>query len=162
MIAYHMSPVLHPAGTILKGNGRPKVEPTVEEALERFRPAAHLDRLNSVYSRETTDFTKLGLDSGYIYRVAIRGDYQRHDTVWLGLLQLAYLKIKHAKTDQLIVQNWPDWTDDYVRSTSTQYWAGSASDKPLWELLSVEAEVEAQLSDALVKATATKGGWRSS
>jgi hypothetical protein len=40
MHAYHMSPALHPVGIILKGNGSPKVEPKIEDALERFRPKA--------------------------------------------------------------------------------------------------------------------------
>jgi len=162
MIAYHMSPVLHPVGKILTGNGRPKVEREIEEALERFRPKAYLDHLNSVYSRETTDFTMLGLDGGYIYRVAIRGDYQRHDAGWVGQLQLAHLKPKYAKTYQHVRNQWPDWTDDFVAATSTNYWTGVESNEPVWELLSVEAGVEAQLSNTPVMAAATKGGWRPS
>ena len=156
--AYHISPILHPVGTILKGNGRPKVEPTIEEALERFRPEPYVSRLNSVYSRETTDFSMLGLDSGYTYRVTIRWDCQRHDARWIGLLQQAYLKPKVVKTYLLVVQHWPDWTGDFVEAVSAKYWAGVASGEPLWELLSTEAEVEAQLSNTPVNATATKGG----
>ena len=160
MHAYHMSPALHPRGIILKGNGSPKVEPKIEDALERFRPKACLSRLDSIYSRETPDFGMLGLDSGYIYRVVIRVDCQRHDARWVGWLQQAYLKPKVAKNYPLGARKWPDWTDDFVAATSAKYWAGVASDEPLWELLSPEAEVEARLSDTPVKATATKGGWR--
>jgi hypothetical protein len=160
MRAYHMSSRIHPVGTILTGNGRPKVAPDIEAELERLRPAACVSRLDSVYSRETPDFRMLGLDNGYVYRIVIHGDCQRHDARWIGFLQQAHLKRKHTRSHQSIAVQWPDWTDMFVALACTNYWTAVKSDEPLWELLSNEAEVEAQLSDVPINAECTKGGWR--
>src|ERR1700722_3375610 len=59
----------------------------------------------------------LGLDTGYIYRVAIRVDCRRHVARWVGWLQQAYLKPKVAKIYPLRARKWPDWTDDFVAAT---------------------------------------------
>ena len=159
MRAYHMSPILHPVGRVLTGNGRPKVEPEIEKALESCRPTACLSRLDSVYSREVPDFRMLGIQEGYIYRVTIHGECQRHDARWVGWLQQAHLKPKVLKTYPEGAKGWPDWTDDFVAATCAKYWAAVPSREPLWELLSREAAVEAQLSETPITVAATKDGW---
>lgn len=158
--AFHMSPTLHPIGRVLKGNGRPKVSEQIEQALESFRPSDCLSRLDSVFSREVPDFTMLGLDGGYIYRVEPRGVSRRHDARWIGLLQQAELKTKYASAyPNSIAKSWPDWTDDFVARACSGYWSGAASEQPLWEILSPEAEVAAQLSDVPMSADSTRDGW---
>lgn len=158
MEAYHMSSIDHPVGRILHGNGRAKVAVEIEEALERHRPPDCLDRLNSVYSMETPDFSMLGLNAGYIFKVEIDHDFQRHDAYWIGQLQLAHLKPKY-RGRPYVSAKWPDWTEDFVADCCTKYWRGEASTQPLWELLSKQAAVKERLSTAMVVASTTSGGW---
>ncbi|RTL82847.1 MAG: hypothetical protein EKK29_15390 [Hyphomicrobiales bacterium] len=159
MDAYHMSAVAHPVGRALHGNGQPKVPQEIEEALERYRPPDCFDRLNSVYAVETPDFSKLGLDAGYIFKVDIGDEFQRHDAYWIGQLQLAYLKSKY-RDRPYVSATWPDWTEDFVADCCAKYWRGETSNQPLWELLSKEAEVKEQLSTTIIDAASTSGGWR--
>lgn len=161
METYHMSKAIHPIGRILTGTGVPKVAKEVEDALEHYRPRDCFDRLNSVYTREIPDFNMLGLDCGYIYLFEIDDTLQRHDACWVGQLQRAQLKQKYAGTvDEKNVQSYPDWTDEFVLSCCCKYWAGTSSQKTLWELLSGAAEVKKLLSKEMVPVAATKGGWK--
>lgn len=160
MKTYHMSEIIHPVGLILKGNGLPKVTKEVEDALESHRPPDCLCRSNSVYTVNTPDFSELGIEAGYIYLVEIEGDFRPHDAYWVGQLQLAHNKSKHSQNLEYIAKHWPDWTDDLVSRCSIKYWAREASKKPHWEFLSTEAIVRKQISTCIVKAAATKGGWR--
>lgn len=155
-----MSKTIHPIGRILKGNGLPKVAKEVEEALELHRPGDCLDRLSSVYTREIPDFSKLGLECGYIYLVQILGNFQKHDACWVGKLQLSQIKQKRAWCHEPVLENYPNRTNELVSSCCNRYWTGSPSPKPLWELLSRSAEVKELLSNGMVQAAATKGGWR--
>lgn len=159
---YHMSRIAHPIGKILNGNGRPKVSDRVEEALERLRPVNCLSRLHSVYSREVMDFTNLGIDEGYIYELSLRENSSRHDANWIGLLQLAEMKEKYKSKYIRVAEKWPDWTEEFVTTCGSNYWSGTPSEHPLWEILSPEAEVIAQLSNAPIKANETRGGWSGS
>jgi hypothetical protein len=164
MEAYHMSRCIHRVGTVLNGNGLPKVENDIEDALGRHRPQDCLDRLQAVYAVAIPDFHQLGLESGYIYRVDVGDHYQRHDACWIGKLREAHLKRKYSQFSETTIEGklaktWPDWTDDFVSDCCIKYWTGVASEEPLWELLSREAEIKAQLSATIVQARSTKGGW---
>lgn len=159
-----MSKSIHRVGQILKGTGRPKVPPEVEDALESHRPLEiRLSRLDAVYTVSVPDFYKLGiLDPGYIYLFEIEdGDFQRHDANWVGLLQLARRKLEPRYAgNQYIAKSWPNWTADFVSYCSNGYWAGKASQTPRWEFLSRQAIVKEQLSTCWIDPDAT-AGWQS-
>ncbi|HEY8161976.1 MAG TPA: hypothetical protein VIF34_06885 [Methylocystis sp.] len=159
MKAYHMSPVVHPAGRILEPNGLPKVDEAIEDALEGTRPKGAFSRPHSVYAIQTPDFSLVGMDAGYIYRVEMPEEFERHDLRWIGELQKAHWKPKHDH-HPVIARTWPDWTASFVSECCGAYWSGHAfGDAPVWELLAPSATVDAQLSAYIVQATETRGGW---
>lgn len=158
MLAYHMSMVSHAVGAVLTGNGRPKVMEIIEDALEKHRPDACIDRFNAVYAVEHPDFSMLGLDGGYIHSVELVSP-GKHDAYWVGQLQMAQLKIKYGATLPVGMKHLPDWTDEFVAECAANYWNGVASANPKWEFLAPSSRVVCQLSPDLVSAQGTKGGW---
>jgi hypothetical protein len=51
---YHMSRELLPVGTEVAGNGRDKIDPKIEDALEARKPAGMLSRRDVVYGLENS------------------------------------------------------------------------------------------------------------
>ena len=64
---FHMSRCRLSVGDVVSGNGRDKVDPQIEAALEAARPISALSRFDAVFSLEHPDFSRCGIVSpGYI------------------------------------------------------------------------------------------------
>jgi hypothetical protein len=75
---YHMSADFLSVGAEIKGNGKDKIDPRVENALEARKPSGMLSRRDAVYARPQADFSRCGIiKAGYIYRVRLAGTPQR-------------------------------------------------------------------------------------
>lgn len=159
LIAYHMSPQLFSAGKRLAGTGKDKIDVLIEDGLESFRPEEAYSRRSSVFSHPIADFSESGLSiDGYIYEVEIPDDAQKRDLAWIGELQKARLKLKYPKL--IHMQNYPDWSENFLKECASRYWAGMASDRPNWEYLSLHINIVKRLSLDVVQAKSTKGGWK--
>ena len=65
-----MSPKVYAVGREIRGNGKDKVDPGIENELAATRPPSALSRRDAVFCLEHTDFTICGItEPGYIYRV---------------------------------------------------------------------------------------------
>jgi hypothetical protein len=156
---YHMSPAKWPVGHQLMGNGRDKVDPRIEVALEARRPPAFLSRRQAVFVRPIPDFQFCGLTvSGYVYRVTTEGTLALHDLCWTGEMEMALKKLQYPT--ELLVKNFPDWSEELLRKCCDAYWLGEASQKPIWECLAAAAVIVEMLSDQPVTVAETKGGWQ--
>jgi len=155
---YHISPKLYAVGGQIRGNGKDKVDPRIEEELQARKPDGFLSRRDAMYCRPTTDFSRCGIvNAGYIYRVKPEEPLQRHDLNWIGDMQKALLKLKHP--NERLIRNYPAWTDELVERCCVPYWKQEASDSPVWEFLTPSITIEEVLSDSIVDASNTKGGW---
>lgn len=158
---FHMSPCLLSVGDVVRGNGRDKVDPKIEAALEAARPASAICRRDAVYCVEHPDFSKCGIVSpGYIYRVEAAGLTERYDLAWIGPMQKALLKEKHGGDVSGWFAHYPDWTDDLVATCCAGYWSGAATGDANWEHLAAAHVVTGIVADRLVDPSETKGGWK--
>lgn len=155
---FHISAAPYLIGQEVPGNGRDKIDPRIEDALEATKPDGMLSRRDAVYFRPGPDFSVCGIvNAGYIYAVEPVGNVQKHDLMWIGEMQKALLKEKYP--DRAYFQCYPDWDDALIEKCCDAYWKGTASDSPVWEYLSPSFTVAEILSDKPVIASATKGGW---
>ena len=155
---YHMSRELLPVGTEVAGNGRDKIDPKIEDALEARKPAGMLSRRDAVYARPRPDFSRCGIiNAGYIHRVRLTGTPQRHDLNWLLPMQMALFKEKYRIQYPERSKHYPEWTDALIEECCAGYWSGEASDSPVWECLALTFIVEEVLSDRPVSVSETKG-----
>lgn len=158
---FHMSSCQLTLGKIVPGNGRDKVDPKIEAALEAARPAGAICRRNAVFCVEHPDFSKCGIVSpGYIYRVKAEGLTERYDLAWIGLMQQALVKEKHGDDVPGRFAHYPDWTDALLATCCAGYWSGAAKGVANWEHLSPALIVTGIVSDRLVDPGETKGGWK--
>lgn len=156
---FHMSPCLLSVGDIVRGNGRDKVDPKIEEALEAVRPTSAICRRDAVYCVEHPDFSKCGIVSpGYIYRAKAEGLIQRFDLSWIGPMQLALQKPDLLSKYPIVAARYPDWTDDLVARCCAGYWSGTAKDIANWENLAPALNITGIVVDRLVDPSETKGG----
>ena len=156
---YHMSPKLYAVGDEISGNGRDKVDSRIEDELEARKPEGFLARRDAMYCRPTTDFSRCGIvNAGYIYRVQPKGALQRHDLNWLGDMQKALLRLKYAGNS--LFKNYPEWNDALIERCCGPYWKHEASDSPVWEFLTPSVTIVKVVSDCIIDATKTKGGWK--
>lgn len=158
---FHMSPCLLRVGDVVRGNGRDKVDPKIEAALETARPVSAICRRDAVYCVALPDFNKCGIVSpGYIYRVTPEGLTERYDLAWIGPMQKALVKEKHGKEVPGRFADYPDWTDDLVASCCAGYWSGVATDDANWEHLAPALNITGIVADRFVDPSETKGGWK--
>lgn len=87
---YHMSSTKLPIGKVLIGQGRPLVDPSIEDVFEKQRPKNSPSRLNSVYMTDDRDFKRRGIraDDGYVHQVEAIGPVEKRDNKWVGELEL--------------------------------------------------------------------------
>jgi hypothetical protein len=156
-----MSACLLSVDTEIKGTGRDKIDPRIEDELQARKPAGMLSRRDAVYARPVPDFSRCGIiKSGYIYRVQLTGTPQRHDLNWLNSMQMALLKEKFLTKYPEGFKHHPDWTRELVEKCCSAYWAGDESDAPVWECLAPAFTVVEILSNRPVNVVETRGGWR--
>ena len=158
LMRYHMSQNRHAVGDVLHGNGKPKVDPIVEDYLEQKRPKTCLSRLNAVFTVAVPDFTRLGLEFGFIYCVDVAGPEQIHDTYWLGRIQTLRISDKRRKIIPFLRSK---WEPAHLDPLCEKYWSGERSEQPFLEYLTTEATVIAILSSDPIPAQTT-GGWKPS
>ncbi len=157
---YHMSQALLGGGTEIRGDGRNKIEASIENELETRRPAGMLSRRDAVYARPVPDFSRCGIiKAGYIYRVALNGSPERHDLNWLRPMQLAIFKMKHGSAHPVLVKAYPDWSSDLIAKCCSGYWEGAETKSVVWEYLAPSFTVLERLSDRTINVAATRGGW---
>lgn len=155
---FHMSSNAYSAGEVIRGNGRDKVDPHIEDELEARRPDNALSRRDAVYCLESTDFTICGVVSpGYIYRVEPSGASQRRDFAWIGEMQKALLRMKYPQYAEM--KKYPEWNADLIEKCCSRYWSGEATQSPSWEFLMPSCTVIEVLANELVDPKKTKGGW---
>jgi hypothetical protein len=75
-------------------------------------------------------------------------------------MEKALFKEKHAPQNPGRFAHYPDWTDDFVKTICSGYWSGRPINDPVWEHLASSLVITGIVSDELVKAQDTKGGWR--
>ncbi len=128
---------VHPVGHIFTGNGKLPLAryAEVEDALARNRPVASPPRSDCVYMKEDLDFSSVGVDyeEGYVHKVEPKGDVERRDIYWVGVLVKRY-----AKSRMMRKEIEPHLSDDDV---AQRYWGGTASPSPTWEFIAKEATV---------------------
>ena len=153
-----MSAEKHTVGTALMGNGKEKIDPRIEAALETFRPCHLLDRRSAVYTLLKTNFSRCGLTQpGYIYRVTSSVAPQLHDLGWIGPMQMALLKQKYP--DRLGMKKYPNWDEEFIKIHCKSYWASIQTDDPTWEALFKECLVVERLSNKPIEPSKTKSGF---
>lgn len=158
-VYFHMSATIHAVGTTLTGNGKDKVDPAIEDALERYRPDHLLDRRSAVYTLTRSDFSRCGITQpGYIYEVSSTVEPQIHDLGWIGPMQMALIKQKYPTLAHL--KKYADWSDGLVQSCCENYWSAANTNNPTWEALFEQCIVKKQLSDEAVDPSKTKYGFR--
>lgn len=137
------------------------VDPRIEEALAKFRPADCVDRRLATFATTHHDFTRVGVISdGYIYLVEPNGPTGKHDTSWLSPMQLSLLRQKYRSSELGCLVNAPAWTDELLERQCRGYWSELPSgDDPAWEVLASALVVLERLSDRPVARSETKGGW---
>jgi len=158
---FHMSPCLLSVEDVVRGNGKDKVDPTIEAALEAARPDSAMCRRDAVYCVTQPDFSKCGIVfPGYIYRVKAEGLTERYDLAWIGPMQLALKKPDLLSKYPIGAARYPDWTDDLVTTCCAGYWSGAATDDANWEHLATALVVTGIVTDRLVDPRETRGGWK--
>ena len=143
-ILYHMSPNKLELFTVLSPPGKPPLNSTIEELLDRHRPNSSIPRSEAVYLSETVEASRHGLpyDEGYVHLVEPIGEVQRRDNYWIGQLQLRYhpnsrlARLKDKTLDHL--------SDEEI---VIRYFAGEASPNPNWEIVARSAKVMSLVSD---------------
>jgi hypothetical protein len=153
-----MSPIKFRIGDTLSGNGIEKIDSEIEASLEARRPPNIPRRHDSIFMRQSTDFSTCGIKSpGFIYRVNPQGHTLRYDLKWIGEMQKAQLKGKHANI-QVGFSHYPDWSDSLIEECCREYWSGNGTSLPDWEFLAASCEIAEIISDELVSPSLTKGG----
>lgn len=156
---FHLSPTKYSVGDEIQGNGRDKVDPRIEDALEERRPQGLLPRRGVVFGLEKMDFSVCGIfDPGFIYRIAPKSELQRCDIAWVGEMQKAVLKMKYPKIEAM--KEYPEWNDELIEQCCVGYWSGEAMQEPCWEFLFRSCTVVEVISSDLVDPKSTNGGWR--
>lgn len=157
---FHMSPSTYSVGDEIHGNGRDKVDPRIEDALEARRPNGALSRRNAVFCLEHMNFSLCGVaNPGYIYRVASSGEPQRRDFAWIGEMQKALLRLKYPQYEEM--NKYPEWDENLIARCCVGYWSETATTVPGWEFLTPSCTVVEVVTDELVDPKKTIAGWRS-
>lgn len=141
---YHMSREKLPNGTPLKVKGAFHVEPKVEDILSSRKPDECVPRSESIFLSPTPDVRTQGLtyDEGYLHIVEPSGRIERRDNSWIGELQKrhhANEKIRCLRDSML-----SNLTDDDL---ADNYWRGTASNNPTWEIVAEAAVITDLVSD---------------
>jgi hypothetical protein len=135
---YRIAERKYAKGHVCRGVGKSPLQdrfPAVEKILEARRPKDKCSRADSVYLNDNKDFSKVGVtyQQGYIHTVEPKGENDRRDMVWTGILQKRYIKDDRFRKDVR-----PDLTDDQV---ADKWWSGEGSETPEWEWVTKEATV---------------------
>ena len=135
---YRIAEKKYPKDHVFKGSGKRPLQdrfPEVEDILERRRPKGKNGRGDSVYLKDSKDFSKVGVTygEGYVHTVDAVGRVEQRDLGWTGVLQQRYFPDKRFRKNLL-----PHLTDDEV---ADKWWAGEASEKPEWEWVAEGATV---------------------
>lgn len=155
---FHMSSAKFGIGDTLSGTGIGKIDPEIEAALEARRPPIIPRRHDSIFMRQSTDFSTCGIKSpGFIYRVKPQGRILRFDLKWIGEMQKAQLKRKYPDI-QVGFSGYPDWSASLVEECCREYWSGSGTSLPDWEFLAASCEVTEIVWSDLILPSLTKGG----
>lgn len=156
---FHMSPNVYSVGEEIQGNGRDKVDPRIEGALEMRKPARALSRRDAVFCLDHMDFTICGVVSlGYIYCVNPNDEPQQWDFAWIGEMQKALLRLKYPQYEE--IKKYPKWNAALIEKCCANYWSGAATQMPGWEFLMSSCTVIEVIASELVDPKNTKGGWR--
>lgn len=163
---YHMSQQIIPIGAMLRGKGKPIVDPAVEDILETRRPDNLIARPEASFASETDDVSKHGLkyDSGYLHVVKLIGSTQRHDSKWVGELQTRHHP--NPMMRKFCAAELAHLSDEEI---ADKYWAGEPSPSPNWEVAAEAIEVVSQPTaatvvrpDSMAEALKKVGAWKPS
>lgn len=135
---YRIAERKYAKGHVFRGIGKSPLQdrfPEVETILERRRPKCKCSRADSVYLKDDKDFGRVGVTfrEGYIHTVEPNRVNDRRDLGWTGVLQKRYFP--EPRFGKMLL---PDLTDDQV---ADKWWAGEASNAPVWEWVTEEAIV---------------------
>jgi hypothetical protein len=153
---FHMSSTLYEVGNLVSGNGRDKVDPRIEEAMEARRPAGRLSRRDAVFVRPIADFERCGLTKpGYVYEIGTTVEPDVYDLAWTGEIEKSLLKQKY---DYEYLRTYPDWGNELLDRCCGAYWRGEATVQPIWEGLVPSVKVVKILTKTPVTVEQTRGG----
>lgn len=130
---YHGSAVPLELGTILHCDSEKYATKWVElvyfEVLEKYRPLDKLSHMNAVFMAETEqDVDNLGGDTDYLLIVEPLSEVFKHDQHWC------------TKMCCLISEEYSVDSQE-IKQMCENYWAGLATDEPVWEFLTKQAKV---------------------
>lgn len=131
-VFYHGSSVFLAPGTLLRPDPRHEEHWTDNgwyRALELHRPEGMLAHRDAVFCCDNPDdLDAAGGGTDWVFTVVPRGPASRHDMNWGTRIDLAIEEGKNIE-------------DEAIAALARNYWAGVATEDPLWEYLAAGAKI---------------------